>query len=135
MPFLYFPRDRTHVHALSALRAARLPAFAFVAPDVCHDMHDCSVGSGDVWLHRITPPLLRAPRTVVFILFDEGTTTVGGGGRVAAIAAGTAVARHVRYKARTDHYTILRTIEDALRVSPLGASARALPLRGIWRST
>jgi phosphatidylinositol-3-phosphatase len=133
MPFLYFPRDRTHVHPLTALRPTRLPAFALVAPDLCHDMHDCGVATGDAWLRRTVQPLLRAPRTVVFILFDEGTTNAGGGGHVAAIAAGTAVARRARYTLPTGHYAVLRTIEDALGVPPLGASAGARPLRGIWR--
>jgi phosphatidylinositol-3-phosphatase len=133
MPFLYFPRDRAHVQPLTALRLARLPAFALIAPDLCHDMHDCAVATGDAWLRRIVQPLLRAPRTVVFVLFDEGTTTAGGGGHVAAIAAGTAVARRVRYTRPAGHYAVLRTIEDALGVPRLGASARATPLQGIWR--
>jgi hypothetical protein len=133
VPFLYFPRDRTHVHPLTALRPAQLPAFAFVAPDLFHDMHDRGVATGDAWLRRFVPPLLRAPRTVVFVLFDEGTTTAGGGGHVAAIAAGTAVARRMRYTLPTGHYAVVRTIEDVLGVPALGASARTPPLRGIWR--
>ncbi len=27
-----------------------LPTVSFVIPDLCHDMHDCSVGTGDAWL-------------------------------------------------------------------------------------
>jgi acid phosphatase len=118
---------------VAALRPARLPAFAFVVPDLCHDMHDCSVATGDAWLARVVSPLLRVPRTAVFVLFDEGDTSAGGGGQVPAIAAGSAVARHVRYTRPAGHYGLLRTIEDALGVPPLGASARARPLQGIWR--
>jgi phosphatidylinositol-3-phosphatase len=132
VPFLNFPRDRTHVQPLAALRPGRLPAFAFVAPDLCHDMHDCDVATGDAWLRRKVQPLLRVPRTAVFVLCDDGTTSAGGG-HVAAIVAGTAVARRVRYTLPTGHYAVLRTIEDVLGVPPLGASARARPLRGIWR--
>jgi phosphatidylinositol-3-phosphatase len=29
---------------------AELPAVAYVVPDLCHDMHDCSVATGDTWL-------------------------------------------------------------------------------------
>jgi acid phosphatase len=33
---------------------------------------------------------------------------------------------------RIDHYTILRTIEDAYRLPPLGAAATTPPITGIW---
>jgi hypothetical protein len=133
VPFLYFARDRAHVRPLTALDPKRLPAFAFVTPDLCHDMHDCPVATGDRWLANFVKPLLRVPRTAVFVVFDEGTTARGGGGHVAAIAAGTAVRRHVAYGIRAGHYELLRTIEDALGVPPLGESRRARPLTGIWR--
>jgi hypothetical protein len=133
VPFLYFPSDVSHVHALTQLDAKHLPAFALVVPDLCDDMHDCSVATGDRWLARVLPPLLRAPRTAVFVVFDEGTTDERGGGHVAAFAAGTAVKSGVRSTALTGHYGLLRTIEDALGLPHLGASARARPLTGIWR--
>src|SRR2546430_13144180 len=31
------------------LHPADLPAFSFVTPDECHDMHSCSVSTGDAW--------------------------------------------------------------------------------------
>ncbi len=131
-PFLYFAGQAAHVKPLTALRPRALPAFAFVSPDLCHDMHDCSVATGDAWLARFVPPLLRVPRTAVFVLFDEGSSDAGGGGRTAAIVAGTAVRRVVSAQPAT-HYVVLRTIEDALGLPHLGASARARPLAGIWR--
>src|SRR6202008_155475 len=36
----------------SDLGRNRLPAFSFVTPDLCHDMHDCPVATGDRWLQR-----------------------------------------------------------------------------------
>jgi hypothetical protein len=132
-PFLYFPGGASHVHGLDALRPSALPAFAFVSPDLCHDAHDCSLATADSWLKQFIAPLLRVPRTAVFIVFDEGTSDVGGGGVVPLIAAGTAVKRHSRYTQPTSHYGLLRTIEDALGVPPLGAAARARPLTGIWK--
>ena len=32
-----------------------------------------------------------------------------------------------------NHYSLLRTIEDSWRLPPLGLSARAEPITGIWR--
>jgi acid phosphatase len=133
VPFLYFARDADHVRPLSAFDPAHLPAFAFVTPDLCHDMHDCSISTGDAWLSHFVAPLLPVKRTAIFITFDEGTTDVGGGGTVALIVAGTAVKPHSLYVKRTSHFGVLRTIEDALGLPALGASARAAPLEGIWR--
>src|SRR5581483_3549070 len=86
MPFLYFRGQEAHVHALAALTPRRLPAFALVAPDLCDDGHDCPLSVADVFLARFLPPFLDLPATAVFVIFDEGTTGVGGGGRVFAFA-------------------------------------------------
>ena len=133
MPFLFFRGEASHVHPLSAFSPGRLPAFSLVTPDLCHDAHDCPLATADRFLARFLPPLLRVADTAVFVVFDEGVTDQGGGGHVFAFAAGTAVRRRLRSTAPTDHYRLLRTIEDALALRPLGSSATRQPIRGIWR--
>ncbi len=133
VPFLYFPAGRSHVRPLGAFDPAHLPAFSFVTPDLCHDMHDCSVATGDSWLATFVKPLLTIKRTAVFIVFDEGSSDLGGGGRVALLVAGTVVKPHSRFTAPTSHYGLVRTIEAALGLPRLGLSAGAKPLTGIWR--
>ena len=117
----------------SDLAAGTLPDFAVVVPNLCNSMHDCSVGVGDRWLRRTVGPLLHLPRTVVFVTFDEGTSSVRGGGHITTLAVGTAVQRHAVFTRLTTHYGLLRTIEDAWGLPRLGASARARPITGIWR--
>jgi phosphatidylinositol-3-phosphatase len=133
MPFLYFPRGADHVVPLTRFKASALAQFSFVVPDLCNDMHDCPVATGDAWLKRFVPPLLTLPRTVVFVIFDEGTSTEGGGGAVVALALGTAVRRGAVFSNPTNHYGLLRTIEDAWGLPRLGRAATATPIRGIWR--
>lgn len=128
-PFLYFPRQASYVHALSALDAKRLPRFAFVSPDLCNDGHDCGVGTADRFLARFIGPLLAIPRTAIFVVFDEGVDT----NHVAAIVAGTAVRAHSTDAHTLTHYSLLRTVEDALGLPRLRASAGARPIEGIWR--
>ena len=139
MPFLYFrdvvssPSRRQRVVPLrqltTDLATGTLPDFALLVPNLCNSMHDCSVRTGDRWLARQLPPLLRLPATVVFITFDEGA----GGNRLAALALGTAVQPGTRVTARTGHYALLRTIETAWGLPLLGHSASAKPITGIWR--
>jgi acid phosphatase len=142
-PFLYFrevlarPAWRARVVPLGALRRdlARdaLPDFSLVVPDLCHSMHDCSVATGDAWLRTLLPPLLRLPETVVFVVFDEGVTSLRGGGHVPALALGTAVRPGSRDDRVTGHCGLLRTVEDAWALPLLGCSRRAAPIAGIWR--
>jgi phosphatidylinositol-3-phosphatase len=141
-PFLYFrevlarPAWRARVVPLTGLRRdlARdaLPDFSLVVPDLCHSMHDCSVATGDAWLRTLLPPLLRLPETVVFVVFDEGVTSIRGGGHVPALALGTAVLAGSRDDRVTGHCGLLRTIEDAWALPLLGCSRTAAPITGIW---
>jgi hypothetical protein len=148
IPFLYFrdvlssPRRMRDIVPLTDfsrdLRADRLPSFSLVIPDLCHDMHDCSVATGDRWLESFMDPLLRAGelrRSAVFLTFDEAERPDdrGGGGQVAAVVAGPTVRPDSVSTAPLNHYSLLRTIEDAWRLRPLGLSATAQPISGIWR--
>jgi acid phosphatase len=116
--------------------AGGLPSFALVVPDQCHDMHSCPIATGDRWLRTNVLPLLQLPSlaaSVVFVVFDEGTSAAGGGGHVAAIALGPLVEPHSVFTAATNHYGLVRTIETAWGLPRLGLSARASPINGIWR--
>lgn len=133
VPFLYFPGGAAHVLNLASLNPSHLPAYSLVVPDLCDDMHDCPVSTGDHWLSGFIRPLLAVPSTAIFIVFDEGTSNLGGGGNVPLIVAGTAVKRHSVMSTRTSHYSLLRTTEALLGLKPLGAARTAPLLTGIWR--
>jgi hypothetical protein len=129
VPFLYFAHGATHVRPLSRFDPRQLPDFAFVVPNLCHDMHDCSVATGDAWLKPFVRPLLEVSDTVVFVVFDEGVRS----NHVAGFAVGTAVRPHSVFTRRVDHYGLLATIEDMLGLPRLGSAATARPIAGIWR--
>jgi hypothetical protein len=140
VPFLYFrnvlasrARLRRVVPLTQLARdraAGKLPNFSLVVPDMCHNMHDCSVATGDAWLKRFLPPLMKLPGTAVFLVFDESDSANPG---VPALALGTLVRPHSRATGALDHYGLLRTIEDGLGLRVLGRSARATEITGIWR--
>jgi hypothetical protein len=142
VPFLYFrrvlarPARLRNVVPLSALSrdlaAKRLSDFSLVVPDMCHDMHDCSVATGDGWLKRFLPPLLRSRQlanSAIFIVFDESDSVDP---RVPGLALGRLVRPGSVYGASMSHYGLLRTIEDAWGLPRLGRSARVAPVTGIW---
>ncbi len=142
-PFAYFrdiaddPARRTRLVPLTRLapdlRTGALPSFSLVVPDLCHSMHDCSVSVGDAWLRSQVGKFLKLPKTVVFVIFDEGSTSTRGGGHTAALALGTAVRPGSRYTGLTGHYGLLRTVEQAWGLPLLGHSAHVAPVTGIWK--
>ena len=142
-PFAYFrgiaedPARRARIVPLSQLgrdvRAGALPSFSLVVPDLCHSMHDCSVSVGDTWLRSQIGRFVKLPNTVVFVVFDEGSTNIRGGGHTVALAVGKAVRPGSRYTGVTGHYGVLRTIEQAWGLPLLGRSAHVAPVTGIWR--
>ncbi len=61
---------------LTELDPNNLPTFAWVVPNHCNDMHDCSVGTGDTWLQQHLQPVLdsaayKSGSVLVEIWFDE----------------------------------------------------------------
>jgi phosphatidylinositol-3-phosphatase len=134
------PADRSRIVPLSQLftdmRAHSLPRFIWIAPNLCHDSHYCSVATSDQFASRLVPRILRTlgPHGVLYLTWDEGTTRAGthghrGGGHVALIAAGPASRRGAIVRRLADHYSLLRTIEAGYRLPALGrAGAHSTPL-------
>jgi len=104
-PFVYFraviddPAACQRIVPLSQLavdeRSGTLPRFIWITPNLCHDMHDCSVYRGDRFLAGLIPPLLAAlgRHGLLFLTWDEGSSDAGcctaaSGGHVAMIVAG-----------------------------------------------
>jgi hypothetical protein len=130
-PFIYYndvrdnPRLCARIVPLTQLasdeRSSRLPAFIWITPNLCHDMHDCGVSTGDHFLSSLVPALLRAlgPSGLLFLTWDEGSSNAGCcrlafGGHVATIVAGPGARRSAQLTTPTDHYSLLQTIEDLL---------------------
>ena len=135
-PFMYFDDIRTNPTACSnvvpftELEDTHLPDFTWITPDLCDDMHDCSVAAGDAFLRRTVPALLRGlgPHGVAFITFDEGTSN----NHVVTIAAGDGV-RPGTYAAAYTHYSLLRTIEDHFGLRATGDARSAPSMRAMLK--
>jgi acid phosphatase len=112
----------------------RLPTVSFVIPNLCHDMHDCDVATGDTWLRDHLDTYLRwiqAHNSLLIITWDEddaGSTD----NHIATIFTGPMV-KPGHYDQRIDHYSVLRTIEDAYRLPHAGHSQTATPITDMWQ--
>jgi acid phosphatase len=107
-----------------------LPTVSFVIPNLCHDMHDCSVGTGDTWAAEHLDGYRRwAPshRSLLVLTFDEDDNSSAN--QILTLVAGAGV-RPGEYPQRIDHYAVLRAIEDCYGLTPLGAAASAPRITG-----
>lgn len=147
-PFVYYgdvvhrpARCRRHLLPYAALTADlaadHLPDYGLLVPDLCHDGHDrsCGIAAADTWASRQIPRLLASPDFrdggVLFVTFDESapSDTAGccgdsDGGRIGTIVVSPTWGRPAGYRSRSpvNHYSLLRTIEDAWGLDLLGRS-------------
>lgn len=150
-PFAYYrdvagvPSRCAHLRGFgdlaAALRAGRLPTFAWITPNLCDDGHDCSLASADGFLARTVPALLRelGPHGFLVLTWDEGSSEAGccggaHGGHVLTVVVGPDVRAHGRLHTPVDHYGVLASVERALGLPLLGAAAdpRSGSLQGLF---
>lgn len=133
---------RTHVVPASQLHvdlaSNRVPDFAYIVPNICHDMHgfsratgSCTTGTdalmrtGDAYLATLIPAIMRSRAwtggSVIFVIWDESDDSSGagccdaplsnGGGRVPAIVIARNGVRHYVSRSLYNHYALLATIQ------------------------
>jgi hypothetical protein len=112
---------------------SKLPTVAFLIPDLCNDMHDCSIATGDSWSRDHLDPYVQWARehsSLLVVTFDEDDQSAGN--RVLTFIAGASI-QPGRYAQPVSHYGLLSTVEGLYGLNPLGSAATAPPIVGIWR--
>lgn len=153
-PFVFFrdiagspPSNATgtcaaHIKSLSALSgdlaSGSIASYAFITPDLCHDMHGASgcpggdlVQAGDDWLSLNLPPLIafaNARAAVVFLVWDEGDAS----GHVPFMAIGPGIKPGYAGSQTYTHSSLLKTIEEILGLPILPAVTAANDLSDLF---
>lgn len=109
-----------------------LPTVAFVIPDEQCDMHDGSISAGDDWLRANLSAYAEWAKThnsLLIVTFDEDDGSQNN--QIATIFYGAHL-RPGRHHEKTNHYGLLRTIEDIYGLDHAGASASAIPITSVF---
>jgi phosphatidylinositol-3-phosphatase len=146
-PFIYYDDIRTNsarcnrVVPFSQFQSdlnGTLPNYVWITPDMCNDEHDCGVDKGDAWLQIWVPQILASPAWqnggALFITYDEGSTSAGccngqaKGGHIATLVISPLGMPRFQSSIAYNHYSLLRTIEDAWGLAGLRNAANAAPM-------
>jgi len=94
------------------------PAYMFVTPNLCHDMHDCSVAAGDAWVSAwvrmmVKSRAYRAGHTAIFLTFDEGSDA---NGHIPTVVVSPYTHPGKVSHRRYSHFSLMRTTEKVLGI-------------------
>ena len=134
------PMGTTTSGALHDALASGLPAYSFVTPNACNDMHGAAscqtnvIKRGDSWLASWLPRIMasadfRQARLVVLVTWDEGSSSSN---HVPTLLVTPSV-RGVQSNASYTHCSTLRLAEDVLGLPLLGCAASAASFRSGFR--
>jgi len=132
-PWIYYDDIRTNATRCNAdivpytqfatdVASSNPPNFMWITPNLCNDMHDCSVSTGDTWLSQNVPPILNSSAFknggALFLVWDEGTTNAGcctdaAGGHIPMLIISPLALAGLASTTAEDHYSLVRTIEDS----------------------
>lgn len=114
-----------HIVPLNKLQADldsdNLPNFVFISPNICNDMHNCSMATGDKWLSKSVPMILSSSeftkqRSLLVITWDEGSQSDN---RVLTIFLGSAAKESYSSSKPYNHFSLFRTIEYLWDLKPI----------------
>jgi hypothetical protein len=114
-------------HFAQDVASGNLPSFSFVTPNLCNDMHNCSVATGDAWLSNwvgdvLDGPNYRSGNTLVVITWDEGDAASN---RIPTIVIAPRVPNGTVSQGAFTHFSLLRTTEELLGLPLLRSAGSA----------
>jgi phosphatidylinositol-3-phosphatase len=89
--------------------------YNWITPTLCHDMHDCSIATGDDWLQSNLPTIFSSPAwqttpSLLVLTFDEDNNNESN--HIVWLAISSPSAGHLTSSVRYNHYSMLKTIES-----------------------
>ncbi|WP_219837340.1 alkaline phosphatase family protein [Paenibacillus sp. R14(2021)] len=117
LPFSSFPQDYS-----------KLPTVSFVIPNLMHDLHDGTVKEADDWLKsNLSGYVMWAKKhnSMLILTWDEDDFSARN--KIPTVLAGPMV-KTMKVTQKSNHYSILRTIEDLYGLPYAGHSKQSKAL-------
>jgi acid phosphatase len=118
-----------------AIARGGLPNVGMVIPNLCHDAHDCSLGTADTWFKAWMGKVLQGPdwtsgRLVVVLTADEDDRSAGN--TVLTVVIHPSQKSHVVTTALT-HYSLTRLYQEVAGLPSLAGAASAPSMTTAFR--
>ncbi|GAA0404000.1 alkaline phosphatase family protein [Streptomyces luteireticuli] len=129
------PTSTAHTFAAFPSDYTTLPTVSFVVPNMCSDMHDCSIATGDAWLKKNLKRYAdwaASHNSLLAVTFDEDNRLSGN--RIPTVLYGQPVKPGSSSGTTYNHYDVLRTIEDMYGTEHAGNAANGKDITGVWNS-
>ncbi|MCC3779217.1 alkaline phosphatase family protein [Streptomyces sp. UNOB3_S3] len=129
------PTSTAHTFGAFPRDYGTLPTVSFIVPNMCNDMHDCSIGTGDTWLKnnlKSYADWAKTHNSLLLITFDEDNRLSGN--RIPTVLYGQQVKPGSTSDTTYNHYDVLRTLETMYGLPHAGNAANGKDITGIWNS-
>lgn len=130
-------RERPYGDLAADIAGGTLPNLVFVIPNNCHNSHNsttagCTIADADAWLAANLPPLRAAlgPTGLLILTWDEDDGSSSN--RILTVFSGAQVIPGAVSSVHVNHYTVVRTICDALGIVSFNYASIETPIDGVW---
>jgi phosphatidylinositol-3-phosphatase len=130
-------RERPYGDLAADIAAGTLPNLVFVIPNNCHNTHNsgtpgCGIPDGDAWLAANLPAIRTAmgPSGLLILTWDEDDNFFGN--HILTVFSGAMVIAGAVSNRPINHYTVVRTICEALGLTPFASATAETPIDDVW---
>ncbi|HEY6379794.1 MAG TPA: alkaline phosphatase family protein [Candidatus Dormibacteraeota bacterium] len=118
--------------------AGTTPNYAWITPNLCNDMHDCPVSTGDSWAQSNFPTIFNSPawktqRSLFIFTLDEDDGGSGNNVPLFMMSSDGSTKTNFVSSVHATHYSLMRTIEASWGLGQTGSGdAAASPLTDLF---
>jgi acid phosphatase len=142
-PWTYFnnvnhQNERPYSDLAADIAGGTLPNLVYVIPNNCHNSHNtstpgCGTANGDQWLSTNLPPLIATlgPSGLLILTWDEDDSASGN--HILTVFVGPKVITGAISNVSVSHYTMVRTICEAMGLPVMNQAVNANPITDVWQ--
>ena len=116
-------RVRPYTELANDLQNNTVARYNFIVPNLCDDMHDCSVTAGDTWLSTEVPKILASQAYkdggALLITWDEGEGAINPDGPIGMMVLSPFAKTNYSNTIHYSHSSTLKTLQEIFGVAPL----------------
>ena len=132
---VHHSNERPFADLATDLEYGTLPNLAFISPNNCHNSHDrdCPAEDADDWLSHHLPAMVKGvgPRGLVIVTWDEDDNSDNN--HILTFFSGPLVVPGEDSTRIVTHFSIVRTICEALGIPSFANADADSAITGVWR--